>query len=51
MRPLAEFSLKFGPPEICAIMLMAFATFVGMGGAVPVKTLAMLVVGLLLAMV
>jgi putative tricarboxylic transport membrane protein len=51
MLPLAEFSLKFGPPELFAVMLMAFATFVGLGGASPLKTLAMLAMGLLLAMV
>ncbi|GIX48415.1 MAG: tricarboxylate transporter [Candidatus Tectimicrobiota bacterium] len=51
MKPLAEFSLKFGPPEMFAIMLMAFATFVGLGGAAPLKTVIMLVTGLLLAMV
>jgi putative tricarboxylic transport membrane protein len=51
MVPLAEFSLKFGPPELFAVMLMAFATFVGLGGSSPLKTLAMLAIGLLLAMV
>jgi putative tricarboxylic transport membrane protein len=51
MQPLAEFALKFGPPELFAVMLMAFATFVGLGGSAPLKTLAMLAIGLLLAMV
>jgi putative tricarboxylic transport membrane protein len=51
MRPLAELSLKFGPPELFTIMLMAFATFVGLGGGAPLKTVIMLAMGLLLAMV
>lgn len=29
--PLAWIALSFGPPEIFALMLMAFATFVGLG--------------------
>jgi putative tricarboxylic transport membrane protein len=49
--PLAEFALRFGPPEIFAIMLMSFATFVGMGGSSPIKTLMMMGVGFLLASV
>ena len=49
--PLAEFALRFGPPEIFAIMLMSFATFVGMGGGSPIKTVAMICAGFLLASV
>src|SRR5688572_5313358 len=49
--PLAEFALRFGPPEIFAIMLMSFATFVGMGGGSPVKTVVMIGAGFLLAAV
>jgi putative tricarboxylic transport membrane protein len=49
--PLAEFALRFGPPEIFAIMLMAFATFVGLGGGSPVKTLVMMGAGFTLAAV
>ena len=49
--PLAEFALRFGPPEIFAIMLMSFATFVGMGGGSPVKTVVMICAGFLLAAV
>jgi putative tricarboxylic transport membrane protein len=30
--PLAEFALRFGPPEEFALMVLAFATFVGLGG-------------------
>ncbi|MDC1229514.1 tripartite tricarboxylate transporter permease, partial [Octadecabacter sp.] len=29
---LADVALSFGPPEIFALMLLAFATFVGLGG-------------------
>ena len=29
--PLADFALRFGPPEEFALMLLAFATFVGLG--------------------
>lgn len=51
MRPLADFALRFGPPEILTIMLVAFATFVGLGGGSAFKTIAMLSVGFLLAVV
>ena len=30
--PLAEFALKFGPPEEFTLMVLAFATFIGLGG-------------------
>ncbi|MGH8546597.1 MAG: tripartite tricarboxylate transporter permease, partial [Gammaproteobacteria bacterium] len=30
--PLAEFALRFGPPETFAILLLAFSTFTGLGG-------------------
>src|SRR5687768_1090174 len=49
--PLAEFAIRFGPPEIFAIMLLSFATFVGMGGGSPVKTIVMIGAGFLLASV
>lgn len=49
--PLAEWALKFGPPENFAVMLMAFATFTGLGGANPVKTILMTLLGLLLGTV
>jgi putative tricarboxylic transport membrane protein len=49
--PLAEFALRFGPPEIFAIMLMSFATFVGMGGGSPIKTITMISAGFMLAAV
>ncbi|HEY6101596.1 MAG TPA: tripartite tricarboxylate transporter permease [bacterium] len=49
--PLAEWALKFGPPENFAVMLLAFATFTGLGGADPAKTLFMTLLGLLLSTV
>ena len=44
--PLAEVALTFGSPEIFALMLMAFATFVGLGGDDIPKTLFSIAIGL-----
>jgi len=44
--PLAEVALTFGSPEIFALMLMAFATFVGLGGDDIPKTLFSICIGL-----
>jgi putative tricarboxylic transport membrane protein len=49
--PLAEAALRFGPPENFAVLLMAFATFTGLGGANPLKTILMTLLGLLLGTV
>ncbi|MFQ5898104.1 MAG: tripartite tricarboxylate transporter permease [Candidatus Methylomirabilia bacterium] len=49
--PLAEFALKFGPPENFAIMMLAFATFVGLGGKDPFKTLISICIGLIVSAV
>jgi len=49
--PLAEWALRFGPPENFAVMLLAFATFTGLGGGDPAKTLFMTLLGLLLSTV
>ncbi|HET7408635.1 MAG TPA: tripartite tricarboxylate transporter permease [Paracoccaceae bacterium] len=49
--PLASFALKFGPPENFAIMLLAFATFIGLGGDDIPKTIFSILVGLVLATV
>ena len=49
--PLAELALKFGPPEFFAIQLLTFSAFVGLGGGSPVKTLASIFLGFLLAAV
>lgn len=48
--PFAEVALKFGPPEMFAVLLIAFGTFVGLGGA-PAKALIMMAFGFLLATV
>ncbi len=49
--PLAWVALSFGPPEIFALMLMAFATFVGLGGDDIPKTVLSICLGLVLAAV
>ncbi len=49
--PLASVALSFGPPEIFALMLLAFATFVGLGGDDIPKTIFSIAFGLVLAAV
>jgi putative tricarboxylic transport membrane protein len=46
---LATVALNFGPPEIFALMLVAFATFVGLGGDDIWKTIFSICFGLVLA--
>jgi putative tricarboxylic transport membrane protein len=48
---LAAVALSFGPPEIFALMLLAFATFVGLGGDDIPKTVFSICIGLVLASV
>jgi putative tricarboxylic transport membrane protein len=48
---IAEFSLKFGPPEFLGIQLLTFSAFVGLGGSSGVKTLAAILIGFILASV
>src|SRR5918999_930402 len=48
---IAEFSLKFGPPEFLGIQLLTFSAFVGLGGSSPIKTVAATLLGFLLATV
>ncbi len=48
---LASVALKFGNPEIFALMLLAFATFVGLGGDDIPKTLISICLGLILSAV
>ena len=48
---LATVALSFGPPEIFALMLLAFATFVGLGGDDIAKTIFSICFGLVLATV
>jgi putative tricarboxylic transport membrane protein len=49
--PLATFALKFGPQEEFALMLLAFATFIGLGGDDIPKTIFSILLGLVLAAV
>ncbi len=49
--PLATFALKFGPAEEFSLMLLAFATFIGLGGDDIPKTIFSILVGLVLAAV
>ncbi len=49
--PLAEFALRFGPPEEFALMVLAFATFIGLGGDDIPKTIFSILIGLVLASV
>ncbi len=49
--PLASVALEFGDPEIFALMLLAFATFVGLGGDDIPKTIFSICIGLVLATV
>jgi putative tricarboxylic transport membrane protein len=48
---VAEFALRFGPPEYFAVYLLAFCSFVGMGTGSPWKTIAAMMVGFALAAV
>jgi putative tricarboxylic transport membrane protein len=49
--PLADFALEFGPPEEFALMLLAFATFIGLGGDDIPKTLFSIFIGLVFSAV
>jgi len=49
--PLAEVALAFGPPEEFALMILAFATFVGLGGDDIPKTMFSIFIGLVLSAV
>jgi putative tricarboxylic transport membrane protein len=49
--PLATVALSFGSPEIFALMLLAFATFVGLGGDDIPKTVLSICLGLVFAAV
>lgn len=49
--PLAEVALAFGPPEEFALMILAFATFVGLGGDDIPKTMVSIFIGLVLSAV
>ena len=49
--PLADVALKFGPPEEFTLMILAFATFVGLGSDDIPKTLFSIMIGLALSTV
>jgi putative tricarboxylic transport membrane protein len=49
--PLADAALAFGPPEEFALMLLAFATFIGLGGDDIPKTFFSIFIGLVLSAV
>src|SRR5881628_1464822 len=49
--PIADKALQFGPAELFAVFLLSFATLIGLGAEAPMKSLAMLALGLLLAAV
>src|SRR5437879_6064156 len=46
---VAQVALAFGPPEYFAVYFLAFASFVGMGGTAPVKTVVSLAIGFAIA--
>ena len=48
---IAEFSLKFGPPEFLGIQMLTFSAFVGLGGGSVPKTLASIFIGFIMAAV
>jgi TctA family transporter len=47
----ANFALRFGSPEYFAVYFLAFASFVGLGGTAPLKTIVSLGLGLAFATV
>jgi putative tricarboxylic transport membrane protein len=49
--PLADFALRFGPAENFMLMMLAFATFIGLGGDDIWKTIFSISLGLLLSTV
>jgi len=49
--PLADLALAFGPAEEFALVLLAFTTFVGLGGDDVLKTVVMICLGLVLSTV
>lgn len=48
--PFAEMALAFGPPEMFAVLMIAFGTFIGLGGS-PGKAVIMIAAGFLLSSV
>lgn len=48
---LAAFALRFGPPEVFAVMLLTFSAFVGLVGKSPIKTVVATALGFIMAAV
>ena len=48
---VANFALRFGPPEYFAVYFLAFASFIAFGGGAPLKTIISLCLGFGLGMV
>src|SRR5919197_784456 len=48
---IADRALAFGPPELFAVFVLSFTTLIGLGAESPLKAVAMLAFGLLLAAV
>jgi TctA family transporter len=46
---VASLALEFGPAEYFAVYFLAFASFVGMGGTPPIKTVVALAIGFAIA--
>lgn len=46
---IADFALRFSPPEFFAVYFLTFCSYVGMSGGHPLKTVASLLIGLILA--
>ncbi len=49
--PLADAALAFGPPELFAVYMLAFATLTGLESGSPIKSIVMIGFGFLLAAV
>ena len=49
--PLANVALAFGPPETFALMVLAFSTFIGLGGDDIAKTMFSICIGLVFSAV
>src|SRR5690606_39149004 len=48
---IAEFALRFGPPEFFSVYLLTFAAFVGMAKGAALKTIVSMMIGFTLAAV
>lgn len=46
---IADFALQFSPPEFFSVYFLTFCSYVGMTGGHPLKTVAALLIGLILA--